>query len=201
MAQAQGFRAHSPDGCDPGKAGACVPLVGEVDPLAGTDSQLDMLAGFERQQGGVADEQGGVGLLEHGDGIGRALNEGGMGAEEFAEEDFGVGERTARSSVRGDGANGFKSIGFFNDELDGADTVERSNSAAGDDGEVGGERSDGNEAEVGATAEEFVGAEGGFGVMEDVALSEFRRERWVLEVPHERRGVEKVDGGYADGMG
>lgn len=37
--------------------------------------------------------------------------------------------------------------------------------------------------------------------MELVALRERGGKGWVLEVPHQRSGVEKVDGGYADGMG
>ena len=49
--------------------------------------------------------------------------------------------------------------GRFDDELDGADFVERSDGAAGDDGEIGGEGGDGDEAEVGAGGEELVGAE------------------------------------------
>jgi hypothetical protein len=37
--------------------------------------------------------------------------------------------------------------------------------------------------------------------VEAVVLCEFRCERWVFEVPHERRGVQEVDGSYTDGMG
>ena len=59
----------------------------------------------------------------------------------------------------------------FDDELDGADFVERGDGAAGDDGEIGCERGDGDEAEVGAGGEEFVGAERGLGVVEGVALA------------------------------
>ena len=91
--------------------------------------------------------------------------------------------------------------GLFDDELDGADAVERGDGAAGDNGEIGRERGDGDEAEVGAAGEELVGAERGLGVVKAVALGEFCGERRVLEVPHERGGVEKVDGGDADGMG
>ena len=89
---------------------------------------------------------------------------------------------------------------MFDDELDGADFVERGDGAAGDDGEVRGEGGDGDEAEVGAGGEEFGGAEGGLGVVEGVALGEFCGEGRVLEVPHERRGVEEVNGGYADAV-
>ena len=78
-------------------------------------------------------------------------------------------------------------------------SVERGDGAAGDDGELGGERCDGDEAEVGAAGEEFVGAERGLGVVEGVALGELGGEGRVFEVPHEGSGVEEVDGGDADG--
>ena len=51
----------------------------------------------------VADEECGVGVREHGDGIGWVLEEGGVGAEELAEEDLGVGEGAAGGGVGGDG--------------------------------------------------------------------------------------------------
>jgi hypothetical protein len=37
--------------------------------------------------------------------------------------------------------------------------------------------------------------------VQGVAFGELRRQRRMLEVPHERGGVEEVDGGYTDGMG
>jgi hypothetical protein len=46
----------------------------------------------------------------------------------------------------------------FDDELNGADAVERRDGAAGDDGELGRERGDGDEAEVGAAREDLVRA-------------------------------------------
>jgi hypothetical protein len=92
-------------------------------------------------------------------------------------------------------------VSQFNDELDGADAIERGNGTAGDDGEIGREGRDGDEPEVGAAAQQLVGAESGLGVMKAVALGELRRKRWVLEVPHQRCGVKEVDSSYADGMG
>ncbi len=92
VARAKRFRADGPDGGDPGESGAGMPLMGEVDPFAGADGLLDLGSGFERDQGGVADEQGGISLLEHGDGIGGMLNKSGLRAEEFAKEDFGIRE-------------------------------------------------------------------------------------------------------------
>jgi len=175
-----------------------VPLVGEVVPYAGADRGFDLFAGFEGEEGGIADEDGGVGVLEHGDGVGRGREEGGVGAEEFAEEDFGVGERAARGGVGCDGADRAEGVGRFDDELDGADFVERGDGAAWDDGEIGREGGDGDEAEVGSGGEELVGAECGLGVVEAVALGESGGERRVLEVPHEGSGVEEVDGGDAE---
>jgi len=86
----------------------------------------------------------------------------------------------------------------LDDELDGADLVERCDGAAGDDGEIGCEGGDGDEAEIGSGGEELVGAEGRLGVVEGVALGESGGEGRVLEVPHERSGVEEVDGGDAE---
>ena len=82
-----------------------MPLVGEVVPLAWADRGFDWFAGFEGEEGRIADEDCGVGLLQHRDGVGCGGNEGGVGVEEFAEEDFGVGERTAGGGVGGDGSN------------------------------------------------------------------------------------------------
>ena len=81
---------------------------------------------------------------EHGDGIGWRGEEFGVGADEFAEEDLRVGERTAGGGVGGDGADCGEGLvdglrrGLvleLDDELDGADAVERGDGAAGDDGE------------------------------------------------------------------
>ncbi len=116
--------AGGPDGGDPGEVGAGLPLVGKVEPLAGADELFDLSAGFESQEGGIAYEDRGVGVVEHRDGVGCGGEEGGVGVEEFAEEDFGVGEGTAGGGVGGDGLYRAEGVGFFNDELDGADAVE-----------------------------------------------------------------------------
>jgi len=195
----EGFGADGPDGGDPGEGGAGAPLMGEVVPGAGADLLLDLGAGFEGEEGWVADEQGGVVGAEHGDGVGGVLVEGGCDVDEFAEEDLGVGKGAAGGGVGSDGFYGGEGVALFYDQLDGANFVEGGDGAAGDDGELGGEGGDGDEAEVGATAQELFGAEGGKGVVELVALGEGGDEGRVLEVPHEGRGVEEVDGGYAEG--
>ena len=58
----------------------------------------------------------------------------GVVAEEFAEEDFSVGEGAAGGGVGGYGADGFEGVGVLDDQLDGADIVEGGDGAAGDDG-------------------------------------------------------------------
>jgi len=88
-------------------------------------------------------------------------------------------------------------VAGFHDELDGSNFVKRSDGAAGDDGEIGCERGDGNEAEVGPASEQLVGAERRQGVVEGVAVGQSGGEGRVLEVPHEGSGVEEVDGGDA----
>jgi hypothetical protein len=190
----EGFRADRPDGCDPGETGAGAPFVSEVEPLTGADGFFDGFPGFEGEESRIADENGGVGLLQHGDGVGRGWQERGMSVEKFAEENFGIGERAARGGVGGDGFYCGERVRGFDDELDGADFIERRYGAAGDDGEIRGERGDGNEAEIGASAEEFVGTERGLRVVEGVAFGESGGEWRVLEVPHERSGVEEVNG-------
>ena len=99
----EGFGADGPDGCYPGELGAGVPLVSEIEPLAGADLLLDGVAVFEGEESVVADEQGGVGLLKHGDGVSWVLEEGGLGPEELAEKDLGVGEGAARGGIDGYG--------------------------------------------------------------------------------------------------
>jgi len=169
--------------------------------LTGPDGLLNLVAGFERKQRGIADEESGIGLPEHGDWIGGVLDKLRLRAEEFAKENLGVREGTARGRVGSYRSDCFESMACFDDELNRADAVERGDGATGDDGEIGRERSDGDKAEVRATGEEFVGAERRFGVVKGIAFGEFGRERRVLEVPHERGGIEEADGGDANGMG
>jgi len=192
------FRTHGPDGGDPGQSGALIPLGGDVVPGAWAGFRFDVGAAFEGEQGGVADEQRGVGLGEHGDGIGGGRLEVRRGAEEVAEEHLCVGDRAARGGVGGDGADVFEAQRSFDDELDGADLAQGRDGAAGDDAQLGGEGGDGDEAEVGTAGEELGGALRGRGEVEAVALGQLGVEGRVVEVPHERGGVEEVDGGYAE---
>lgn len=84
------------------------------------------------------------------------------------------------------------------DEEDGADAVAGGNGAAGDDGERGCVRGDGDEAEVGGTGGEFGGALSWGVGGEGVSGGEIGAVGLVIEGPHERGRIEKVDGGDAE---
>jgi len=89
-------------------------------------------------------------------------------------------------------------VGVFDEEEDATDLVERGDGTAWDDGEIGSEGGDGDEAEVGGAGEKFVGAEGGGGVVELIVRGERGGGGFVLEVVEEWGGVEERDGGYAE---
>ena len=131
---------------------------------------------------------------EHGGEVGGVLEEGGRGVEEVAEEDLGVGYRRAGGGVCGYRAHLGEAEGGFDDELDGTYAVQAGDGAAGHDAELGGEGGDGDEAEVGAVFEEVARALRGSGEVDVVAGGKRGGEGWVVEVPHEGRGVEEVDG-------
>jgi hypothetical protein len=71
-----GLGAHGPERGDPDGSGEGVPLVGEVEvEEAFAGAALTGVAILERIEGGVADEQRGVGGLEHGIEVGGVLDE------------------------------------------------------------------------------------------------------------------------------
>jgi len=76
--------------------------------------------------------------------------------------------------------------------------MQRGDRAAGDDAELRCERGDGDEAQVGAAGEQIGGALRGGGEVELVACGQLCVEGRVVEVPHQRGGIEEVDGGYAE---
>ena len=89
--------------------------------------------------------------------------------------------------------------GIFDEEKNAADFTERGDGAAGDDGELGRELGDGNEAEVGGAGVELTCAVRGRGVVELVARAESGGGGFVLEVEEERGGIEEGDGSDAKG--
>jgi hypothetical protein len=188
--------ADGPDGGNPGELGVGMPEVGDVVPDEGTGVGFDLVAVFESQQRGIADEESGVVCAKHGDGVsGCGFKRRGV-VVEVLEEKLGIGCGAAGGGVGGDGADLVE--GTLCEELDGAHAGERGDGAAGDDEEVRGEGGNGDEAEVSLTGEQLAGTGGGLGEVELVALGEDEGVRRVVEVPHEGRGVEEVDGGYAE---
>jgi hypothetical protein len=115
------------------------------------------------------------------------------------EEDAGVGEGGAAGGVGGDGAQGGERLGGAADEEQGAHAAFGGDGAAGKDAQAGGggEGGDGDEADIGGSAGQAGGAFGGRHAVDLIAEGERGAERRVLEVPHEGRGVEEVDGGDA----
>ena len=185
-----------------------VPEVGEVEPEewcagCGVDGCL-VLAGEEC---GVADEECGVGGGEHGEWAGGVVcslfSEGGVGVVEELEEDAGVDDGAKTGGVGGYGADllegffGGKVVGIFDEQEDAADFVARGDGAAGDDGELGVEGGDGDEAEVGGAGVELGGAGGGRGVVDVVVLAQRCGGGLVFEVVEQRSGIQKCDGGDA----
>lgn len=115
------------------------------------------------------------------------------------EEDAGVCDGGAGCGVGGDGAEGGEGLCGAADKEQRADAVLGGNGAAGEDakGGVGGEGGDGDEANVGLTGGKAGGAVRGTHAVDLVAKGEGGVEGWVLEVPHEGRRVQEVDGGDA----
>jgi len=115
------------------------------------------------------------------------------------EEDAGVGDGGAAGGVGCHGAECGEGLRGAADEEQGAHAAFGGDGAAGQDLEAGscGEGGDGDEADVGVTAGETGGACGGGHTVDLVAQGERGIQGRVFEVPHERRGIEKVDGGDA----
>ena len=172
------FGTHGPDGGDPGQGGELVPQVGQVEPEEGcVDCGFNLGAAFSCEESGIADEERSVRGCEHGQRIGRALDEGGIRAVEVLEEDAGVGDGAAAGGVGCDAADARQGVGdgcvagIFDEQKNAADFDPRSDGAAGDDGELGCEGRDGDQAEIGCAGVEFGCADGGRRVMHVVVLT------------------------------
>jgi hypothetical protein len=190
----------TPDGGDEGQAGEGAPLVGQVvvdELFAGALEAVG--AFFEGKEGGVADDDGGVGLVEHGVEVGGHGQEWNGGIAPLVEEDAGVGDGGAAGGVGGDGAEGREGLAGAADQEQGADTALGGDGAAGQNAEAGGggEGGDGDEADVGGSGGEASGAFGGRHAVDLIAEASWLVEGRMFEVPHEGRGIEEVDGGDA----
>ena len=195
------FGADGPEGGDPVCAGEFVPLLGEIDvEEAFAGALVACLTVFEGEQRGIADEERGVGGIEHGIEVGTVRLEGGSGFPEAMKEDAGVGGGGSGRGVESDAADGLHVAVFADDEEDGTDALARGDGAAGDDKHAGlrGVGGDGHEADVGFSGGELGGADGRGGPGELVAVGEFLLRGWMFEVPHERGGIEEGDGGNAE---
>jgi hypothetical protein len=160
---------------------------------------------FEGKEGWVADEDGGVGVVEHGVQVCRVRQEWDVGIAPVVEEGAGVGDGGAAGCVGCDGAELGEGLRGAANEEQGTDAALGGDGAAREDaqGRVGGERGDGDEADVRAvgiirSGGEAGGALGGGHAVDLIAEGERVAEGRMLEVPHEGRGVEEVDGGDAE---
>jgi len=104
--------------------------VGEVEPEEWDfGGGVDGGAVFAGEEGGVADEEGGVGGREHGGRVGGEVEKGGVSLVEVLEEDAGIGDGAAAGGVGGQGADlleglvGGKAGGIFDEQEDAADFV------------------------------------------------------------------------------
>jgi len=196
-----GLWGGGPDGGDEGESGEGVPLLGEVvvdEVFVGAFEAVG--AFFKGEESGVADDDGGVSGSEHGVEVGGPGDKWDVGVAPGVEEDAGVGDGGAGSGVSSDGANGREGLAGAADEEQGADQAAGGDGAAGENAEAGGggEGGDGDEAEVGGAGGQALSALGGEHPGEVVLFSEGGVEGRVLEVPHERGGIEEADGGDAE---
>ncbi len=154
---------------------------------------------FEGEERGVADEDGGVGVLQH------VVEVGGQGQERrvriapVVKEDAGVGNGGAAGGVGCHGAQLGERLGGAADEKQGANAALGSDGASGEDFEAGsgGESGDGDETDVGRAVGQAGSAIGGGHAIDSITEGERVAEGWMLEVPHEGRGIEEIDGGDA----
>lgn len=93
-------RGDTPDGGDEGEAGERAPFFGEVvieELFAG--AFVAVSAFFEGHESGVADEDGGVGAIEHGIEVCSHRNKWHIGVSPFVKENAGVGDGGAACGV------------------------------------------------------------------------------------------------------
>jgi hypothetical protein len=175
-----------------------VPLSSEVvvdELFAGAFEAVGAL--LESQQSRIADEDGGVGSLEHGIEVGNRGQEGHVGVAPLTKKNAGVGQGGATGHVGGHGAQGMEPLGSAANQQQGTHTALGGDGASGQDSQAGrgGQSGDGDEANVRCARGQMGGALRGQHSVDLVAEGERVLQGRVLEVPHEGRGVEKTDGG------
>ena len=116
-----------------------------------------------------------------------------------ADHDLQIGERRPRGGVCGDGTDGVPPGGFAKDQQEGANGALRRNGTARHDAESGvfGEGGGGDQSQVGRAGRQALGTLRGHHAFDLVAIPKHRGLWRMVEVPHQRRGVQKADGSDA----
>ena len=117
----------------------------------------------------------------------------------MAKENAGVSQGSAAGHVGGHCAQGMKPLRGAANQQQGANAALGGDGAAGQDAQAWycGQCGDGDEADVGFARGQLGGAFGGRHAVNLIAECEWGLKGRVLEVPHQRRGVQKADGGNA----
>jgi len=116
-----------------------------------------------------------------------------------AEEYAGVSQRRAAGAVGCHGTQLMQPLSGAANQKQGTHTAFGGNHAAGKNTQAWSrrERCDGNQADLGRAGGQPVSALRGQHPVNLIALRKRGFERLVLKVPHQRRGIEKADGGDA----
>ena len=197
------FGRCAPDGGDERQAGDRLPFLGEIvvdKRFAGALEAVGAL--FQGQQGRVANHDGCVCAVEHTVQVGGHGNEGNLRIAPLMEEDSGVGYGGAAGNVGGDGAERGQRLRSAPDEQQRAHTALRGDGAARKNAKrgIGGQGGNGNEADIGGAVCEALRALRRSHPVNAVAASEIPIQGRVLEIPHERCGIEKADGRDAQAL-
>lgn len=174
-----------PHGEDHGEARVAQPFFAEVENVQTRCRRIDA-------EGGVADDESGVGRAEHGGQVGNHRLQFGFQVVDLFEENPGEHDRGSRGAVEREAAN--LPNGFFAEEQDAADGSATGDAEVGDGFEVLALGfNDGDEAGVGVLALQLIGAESGK-VEAEFGLPGLGT---VEETPDEGAGVEVTDSAQA----
>ena len=183
---------RSPDGGDEGEAGEGMPIVGEVVIDEFFSGSLEAIgAFFEGEESGIADEDGGVCLVEHGVEVGGHGDERNVGVSPLVEEDAGIGQGGAAGDVGGYRMDGGEELAGAADEKQRTHAAFGGDGAAGEDVQAGcgGEGGDGDKADVGSSGGQPVSTLGGSHAIDAIAESELAVEGRMFKIPHEGSGI------------